>query len=282
MFKIDYKGVINPFILISLILILTYLTGFRDINLIYYSFITFLVISSALNLILISKKVINKGYYIYIYTELFFSLVFLVPLFFLVGVQNPIMISFFILGSTDFLIQAYYNLTPREDGKEIISLWKNKLIRSERRWLHPISMQQHIFKDFITEIIDSDKINPTRDHAYFDLFLPYRLKKSILTHQFAGKGNIIFSVNIRDSLSKRYNNLITSEKGFLTNKEIMNDLKALDKKISKDVITAFKTRYNMIRIIFKKDFFMKNNILVYDFLSKVYKKYQKPTISNNR
>lgn len=269
--KMNYKELINPLILLPIILLINYLIGFRELDLVIYSFIVFFLFSFINNITLVLRKKLRKNFYSFVYSELFFSLIFLIPLFYLINLK-PILISFFILGLTDFLIQSYYNIMPRKNTKQIIKLWNNKLIKSERIWFHPISLQKYIFKDFAAEIFDSDKINPTRDYIYFDRFLSYKLRKHIRLSQLGGRNNIIFCLYANKHFDRKGLESISSEKDILIDKDLIKKLRKINTPIAKHILTAFKTRYNIIRIIFKKDFVLNNNKLVYDFLSKVYSK----------
>jgi len=272
--RINYKELANPLILLPIIILILYISGIKKF--ITYSFIFFFFISFINNLILVFKKIVKKQHYLFVYSELFFALIFLIPLFLILKFKSPFLINFFILGIVDFSIQSFYNICPRKEGKEIIKLWKNKLIKSERRWFHPISMKKYIFKDFEVEMIDSDKINPTRNHIYFDHFLSFKLDKRIKLNQLAGNNNLVFCLYTNNHSNKKDTEFIASEKGILVDKKLLSMLTNINKKIAKNILTAFKTRYNIVRIIFKKNFVLKNDKLVYDLLSKIYNSFLKP------
>lgn len=286
MLKIDYKEVINPFILLPLIMLIHYFIGVRGISILIYSFITFLLFSILNNLFLVLTNTVKKRLYLYVYFSFMFYSLILIFLFYLINVTHPIWYSFFILGITDFIIQSYYNITNRKDGKEIINKWKDKLIKSERVWFHPISLQRYVFKDFTTTITDSKAINPTNLHINHLHPLQYkRIPKHIYNHQYGGKPAYLFHLYLNKKENGNGNQTI---KGLKTNKELLIKLKKIDNQVSKHIITAYKQGKNKdskgqfirnestykkgsnnIKIIIEKSYVKKNPDKIYFFLSKI-------------
>jgi len=283
--KIDLKEIINPLILLPLIVIITFLIGFRNLNLILFSFIFFFFISFINTSIQTTTKKIPKIHYIWFYEESFLSLLFLIPLFYLIKLKHPILLSFSILGFTDFMIQSYYNILPRKNNKQIVKLWKNKLIKSERTWFHPISMQRYIFKDFKTEIIEPNKINPTINFISLrkGIFIS-RINERIIKHQYKHKNSIAFQIflNKKQKITQYNDNEIdnTEEhfKKLAKDRTLLSKLKKTDNKIFPNILTAYMWK-GKLRIIFNKKFVLDNPKKVYSFLSKI---NQNPNKSKNK
>lgn len=267
MLKIDYKEIINPLLLFPLIVLAAYLIGIRGLNLLIYSLVVFFFFSFINNIILVLRKTVKRRFYLYVYTELFFSLIFLIPLFYLIKLKQPILMSFFIIGLMDFIIQVYYNILPRKSGKEIVKLWKNNLVKSERRWIHPISMQKYIFKHFICEIFEVSKINPTVNCVNHRKLMKHKIKKNAIMHQYGDKNSIAFQLYLKEGLKSNY----LHGKKIAIDKNIMANLKKIDKKASKGLITAYlaPNDNDLLRVVFKKEFVLNNPHRIYNFLAKV-------------
>lgn len=291
--NVDLKETINPFILLSLIFAISFMAGITGLDLLIYSFVVFILFSIINNIALVLLKIVRKRLYLFFYGVMAFSLIFLIPLFYLIDVRDPILTSFFILGITDFIIQSYYNILPRKDGKEIINAWKDKLVKSERCWFHPISLQKYTFKDFTITIIDSEAINPTNLHVMHLRPLKYeKIPKHIYKHQY-GKPSYLFHIYLgeKDEKDDRFNDYGNKTiKSLKINPELMNKLKGIDKEISKHIITAYnqgssildvkksnafvrnETAYRKgghdLKIFIEKQFVGKNPEKVYDFLKK--------------
>ncbi|MBW2991801.1 hypothetical protein KY345_01105 [Candidatus Woesearchaeota archaeon] len=196
--------------------------------------------------------------------ELFFSLIFIIPLFYMIGLKQPILTGFFIISLVDFIIQAYYNLLPRKDGKQVIKLWKNRLISSEREHFHPISLQRYTFKDFTCKILEPGKINPTRNHVMNHRLMELRLLNHILKHQFGNKDSLVFSL---DKITLENN--ARTVKGLNIDKKILSKLKRINKNITNNIITCYMFRKSFLRIVFNKNFALENSQQTYNFLKKV-------------
>jgi hypothetical protein len=202
---------------------------------------------------------------------------------------------------TDFIIQSYYNILPRKDGKEIIQAWKRNLIKSERCWFHPVSLQKYIFKDFAATITDSEAINPTNLHInHLRPFKYEKIPKHIYKHQYGRKSYLfhIYLDKVKDCNEKedRFNDYGNKTiNGLKTNPDLLKKLRKVDKGVSKHVITAYKqgsntfipakrnpfvrneTAYrkgcNDIKIVIEKDYAKKNPQKIYDFLKKCSKTF---------
>lgn len=288
--KIDLKEIINPFILLPLILLITYLFGLRDLKLFQYAFIAFLLFSVINNLQLVIFKIVRKRLYLFFYGAMIFSLFFVIPLFYLIKIENPLLNSFFILGITDFIIQGFYNITNRKDGKEIINAWKKKLIKSERVWFHPVSLQKYLFKDFTVSIVDSESINPTNMHIVHVTPLKFKnIPPHIYGHQYV-KPSYLFHIYLNNQKNNQKNYGNQTSKGMKINPFLMKELKKLNKDVSKHIITAYRqgdkklfknkkyqftrdetafaTGSNNLKIVIEKEYVKDNPKRVYSFLAK--------------
>lgn len=292
----DIKEIINPFILPPLIIVISYLAGVKGLNLLIYSFVVFLLFSIINNIASVLLKIVKKRLYLFFYGAMLFSLIFLIPLFYLINIRNPLLCSLFILGLTDFIIQAYYNILPRKDGKEIVKAWEGNLIKSERCWFHPISFQKYLFKDFTAIIIDSERINPTNLHIIHLRPLKYeKIPPHIYKHQYGGPSYLfhLYLDKIKDNDEKkdRFNDYGNKTiKGLKKNPGLLKQLRTLDKAVSRHVITAYKQGSNTfiptkknpfvrnesayrkggndLKIVIEKQYVEKNPEKVYDFLKK--------------
>ena len=302
----DLKEIINPFILLPLIVVISFLSGIRGLNLLIYSFIVFLLFGIMNNIALVLLKIVRKRLYLFFYGALAFSLIFLIPLFYLINIEKLILISFFIIGITDFIIQSYYNILPRKDGKEIINKWKDQLVKSERCWFHPISFQKYTFKDFTITIIDSEAINPTNLHVMHLRPLKHeKIIENIYQHQY-GKPSYLFHFylsNVKENTEKddKFNDYGNKTiKGLKTNPELIQKLRKIDKVVIKHIMTAYKqgsndyapneknpfvrneTAYrkgaNDLKIVIEKDYVKNNPEKVYDFLRKLDNLFNKPSL----
>lgn len=273
MFGGKYKEIANPLVLLLIIIIISYVIDIKSSELLLYSFTTFFLISFLINIILVLAKIVDSKHYLFVYVELCFSLIFLIPLFYLSKLDQPILSSLFVLGITDFIIQGFYNIMPRKDGKKIVKLWKNKLIKSERIWLHAVSLQRYVFNDFTCEIMEPSRPNPTVNHVTHHDFMVAKTKKNIIQRKFGNKNAISFDL---ENLKVEKNEKIT--KRIRIDKKLYASLKRIDKEITKNVLTCHqaKARYNkkMFRIVFDKDFVLKNPTKTYDFLKKINEKYK--------
>ncbi|MBW2977899.1 hypothetical protein KY331_03580 [Candidatus Woesearchaeota archaeon] len=281
MLKIDYKEIVNPLILLPLIILISYLIGFRNLDLLIQPIMIFFGISLGNTIFLFIRKKIRLHHYLFVYVGLLFSLIFVIPLFYLIRIKQPILMGFFMLGLTDFIIQAYYNILPRKNGKQIIKLWKDKLIKSERVLFHPISAQKYRSKDFTTEIIEPDRRNPSQlfsDTSY----LPHHLVQLMTTkrkdlsikHQFDNKDVVVFQLYVdKQKLSKLTNYLHNSYNSehhtkLAKDTKLLNNLKKINIKIAKNIITSY-TWAEKCRIVFRKEFVLENSNEVYFFLKQV-------------
>jgi len=274
--RLDYKEIINPFILLPLIILVVYLLDFEGLDVVAYSFIIFLIFSIANNISLVLIKKVKIDFYLFVHMQLFLSLLILLPLFYLINMERPILMCFFMFGLTDFLIQAYYNILPRKSGKKIIKLWKDKLIKSERVFLHPISMQKYIFKDFTLEIIEPDKINPTNPFInHLSRLMSHKFYDIVIKHQYGSEDTIAFQVYLNKNRSK-FSDYLDNEDNIdehyklklAKDTKVLHALKKIDKEFYSEIVTAFMWRQKL-RIVFKKEFVFTNPLKVYSFLKKV-------------
>jgi hypothetical protein len=97
----DIKNIVDPFIHLSIILLIIFLANPGNSIILPLTFTLFLFISLTINLILIIKKIIKVNYYFFVYGELFFSLIFLIPLYYYLGLKNYILISLATIGLVD-------------------------------------------------------------------------------------------------------------------------------------------------------------------------------------
>jgi len=271
--KMDFKEIINPFILLATTVLIVFLLGQRDLSLLFYSFILFFGISFTNNLVLIHRKVVNKFHYLWVYSELFLLLVIVVPLFYIIGISKPIVVSFFVLGITDFLIQTYYNILPRKGGKEIVKLWKDKLVKSERVWFHPISLQKYTFNDFTTEIVEPSETNPAFTLICHHCLFSFNLYKSTINHHYGGKNTTAFQIYLtKDQISSlrqsNPSNQSWGKQDLVSDLSLLASLKKLNKNLSNNIITAYEY-LGKLKIVFKKGFVLSHSNEVYSFLKKI-------------
>jgi hypothetical protein len=263
----DIKELINPFILIPLIILANYTIGFSGFNLMISSFIVFFSFSFLNNLWLVLRKKVNHHFYLFVYIELFFSLVFLIPLFYFINLKHYILISLFVISLVDAGIQVCYNLFPNKIEKKIAKLWENKLIKSEKGMFHPISMQKYVFKDFICEIIEVKHINPLINYVNHSNFLRLRINKNLVRYEYSNKKAIAFQIYLKNKMqsNRQYDREVT------TDKIIMDKIKRIGKKIYPQIVTAYLKQNDMLRLVLRKEFIFKNPDKTYYFLAKLAK-----------
>jgi len=272
--NIDIKEVVNPFVLLPIITFSVFIIGLKGINVILSSFIAFFMFHFVSNLILVHKNVVKRSHYLWAYNELVTSLIFMIPLLYLIGVEQPILTSLFLVSVTDFLIQAYYNILPRKSGEDIVRLWRDRLIKSERAWFHPISLQKYTFKDFVTEIIEPGRINPTFSFICHHCLFSIRPRKSTIKHHYGSTSAIGFQILMTDEQIHKLSNLmygghrIPRQTDLVTDPTLIEKLKDIDSKSIKNIITAYMLP-RRCRIVFTKKFVLNNPENVYDFLRKV-------------
>jgi phosphatidyl-myo-inositol dimannoside synthase len=260
----DIKNIVDPFIHLSIILLIIFLANPGNSIILPLTFTLFLFISLTINLILIIKKIIKVNYYFFVYGELFFSLIFLIPLYYYLGLKNYILISLATIGLVDFVIQAIYNIYPRHNCNFLLKKWNKNLLKIEREIFHPISLPLFRFKDFTLRILDIEKLNLTRNHVLHNFFLKLNLNKSLVKHQFGGKNTIVFFLYLNHKLNSGYENL----NGVLQDKCLIQNLKKINNNIAKYIRTAYVSRNGSIKICMDKSYVMKNPEKVYDFLKK--------------
>lgn len=249
--RIDHKELINPFIVFPIIFIITILAGLR----LDYSLLIFLIFSFMHNVIIVLKKSVTKYYYMFVYSTFFYSLIFLIPLFYLI--KQPYIMIFVLFGAADLLIQLLFNL-KRKDGKNIIRLWKKDFLYSERERFHPISTQRYYFKDFSCRIIKLTGFNLARNYYISHDFFKFRLREKVLKERFSNKNIIafdIFDIELKEK-SRLVNGLLRSPKIY----------SGLSKKVK--LITCYKNE-NTLRLVFDKDYVYHNPERIYDFLKKL-------------
>lgn len=254
--KLDYKELSNPLILFPLIILVAFFMDIRGGELITYSFIIFFFLSLISYIILVTAKIIKKRLYLFFYWASLIHLAILIPMFKLVGIDGPVSTSFAVLGATDLVVQLYYNIFQRKDGREIVDMWKSKLIRSERSWFHAISPQKYAFKDFSVMITDSESINPTNLHVMHLRPLTFeKIPSHIYKHQYGGRSYLfLLYVDVPKHADEDVYCGNETVAGLRTNKALLKQLTSIDKEVSKNIITAYRQGSNISKTSSKRQF----------------------------
>ena len=92
-------------------------------------------------------------------------------------------------------------------------------------------------------------------------------KKEIISHHFKNKETIAFFIK-----KNKIKNNSKKNKQTLIDKELLKKYKKINQKVTKNIITSYQDRANFLRIVFNKEYVLRNNKEVYNFLKDINKK----------
>jgi len=116
--RLDYKEIINPFILLPLIILVVYMLDFEGLDVVAYSFILFLIFSIANNIGLVLIKKVKIDFYLFVHVQLFLSLLILLPLFYLINIARPVLMCFFYVWAYRFFDPSLLQYLTKKKWKK--------------------------------------------------------------------------------------------------------------------------------------------------------------------
>ncbi|MBD3249272.1 glycosyltransferase [Candidatus Woesearchaeota archaeon] len=257
--RLGYKSIMNPFVLLFLIFLISLLAGYKGVESVFLTFMLYFLVSFGNTLLHIKR---SRYTYFFVYIELLFLLIFILPIMYIFTI-HPWMISFAALGLTDLIIHILLVFYSQKEGCDVKKLWGDKFICSERLWFSQFSPKVHKFKDFETVIIDPKKNSLTRNLSFNRLF-SVKLDKSMINHQFGGNDVFVFHLL---GFVGNYNNEMNSKNGVQKDNTLIEKLRSLDNSIPVETAYYWNESFGL-RISIKKNFVLKNPEKVYNFLKK--------------